>query len=203
MGHHGAKVCIADTDARAGHATIKEFAAQLKGKTENVMFLKCDVTKESELAAIFEQTKSRYGSIDIVCNNAGIVNENDWKTCIDVNLNSVISGSRLAVEHMSATSGGNGGTIINIASLAGLMMFPLCPVYCATKHAVLGYTRSIAMSLPPEQNQGKRSLPWIHNHGHIETIRKRGARCCKINQICRHARRTAGRYCGKSIHGID
>ncbi|CAL1574351.1 unnamed protein product [Knipowitschia caucasica] len=58
----------------------------------------------------------------------------------------VIRVAYVALEHMSKQSGGRGGVIINTSSLAGLGPLPSCPVYTATKHAVIGFTRAMAMA---------------------------------------------------------
>ncbi|XP_013409728.1 15-hydroxyprostaglandin dehydrogenase [NAD(+)]-like [Lingula anatina] len=91
---------------------------------------------------VFIQTKSHFGRVDIVVNNAGIFDENDVKKCTSVNLNSVICGTMLGVEHMRKNKeGGEGGVVVNMASTAGLQPYPLIPVYTATKHGIVGYTR--------------------------------------------------------------
>ncbi|KAG8453814.1 hypothetical protein GDO86_000443 [Hymenochirus boettgeri] len=77
-------------------------------------------------------------------NNAGVNNEKDWEKTINVNLTSVIRGTYIGLEHMSKKNGGQGGVIINISSLAGLTPAAYQPVYSASKHGVIGFTRSIA-----------------------------------------------------------
>jgi NAD(P)-dependent dehydrogenase (short-subunit alcohol dehydrogenase family) len=90
-----------------------------------------------------------FGSVDIVCNNAGIGGEGDlfgeegpWRAMLDINLRAVIEGTRLAVRAMRAAGGG--GVIVNTASMGGLLPMPGSPVYAATKAGVINFTRSLA-----------------------------------------------------------
>uniref|UniRef100_A0A8C3ACK1 Zgc:56585 n=1 Tax=Cyclopterus lumpus TaxID=8103 RepID=A0A8C3ACK1_CYCLU len=91
--------------------------------------------------AAFQKTVDTFGSIDILCNNAGILNEAEWEKCVDINLVAVIRLTYMALEHMNKLTGGRGGVIV---SSAGLGPLPSCPVYTATKHAVVGFTRAMA-----------------------------------------------------------
>ncbi|XP_025077457.1 15-hydroxyprostaglandin dehydrogenase [NAD(+)]-like [Pomacea canaliculata] len=77
------------------------------------------------------------------------MDERIWDKMLAVNTVSHIRGSLLALEHMRKDRGGRGGVIINIVSFAGLFPFFYCPAYCASKHAMIGFTRSWAIS--PEQ----------------------------------------------------
>ncbi|TNM85491.1 hypothetical protein fugu_007762 [Takifugu bimaculatus] len=75
----------------------------------------------------------------------GINNEKNWGKTIEVNLTSVISGTYLALEHMSREHGKGGGIIINVSSMAAFFHSPHQPVYTATKHGVIGFTRAMAV----------------------------------------------------------
>ncbi|XP_070556567.1 15-hydroxyprostaglandin dehydrogenase [NAD(+)]-like [Ptychodera flava] len=109
-----------------------------------IVFVKCDVTSDKELKSTFEDVKKKFGRLDIVCNNAGISNEYQPAKTIATNLTSVITGTYLAVELMGTQNGGNGGVVINTASAAGLITNPYGPVYTATKHGVVGFSRAAA-----------------------------------------------------------
>uniref|UniRef100_A0A8B8DW40 15-hydroxyprostaglandin dehydrogenase [NAD(+)] n=1 Tax=Crassostrea virginica TaxID=6565 RepID=A0A8B8DW40_CRAVI len=104
---------------------------------------------------VFRRTKETFGRIDLVVNNAGIVHEVQWEKCIDINLNGTIRGTQLGLEYLRKDNGGNGGVILNMASLAGIFPVNYTPVYCASKHAVIGYTRSWALH-PDAVNNGVR-----------------------------------------------
>ncbi|XP_029304310.1 15-hydroxyprostaglandin dehydrogenase [NAD(+)]-like [Cottoperca gobio] len=139
---NGAKVALLDVNKTAGDS-LKEALDKQYGQ-EKTMFLCCNVESEEQIKAAFQKTAETFGKIDILCNNAGMLNESTWEKTISINLVGVIRGTYLALEHMSKLSGGQGGVIINTASMAGLGPLPSCPVYTATKHGVVGFTRAMA-----------------------------------------------------------
>lgn len=81
-----------------------------------------------------------------MCNNAGVLDEADWEKTISINLVGVVKVAYLALDHMNKLTGGRGGVMVNTASMAGLGPFMSCPVYSATKHGVMGFTRSMALA---------------------------------------------------------
>uniref|UniRef100_A0A3Q0S1G8 Zgc:56585 n=1 Tax=Amphilophus citrinellus TaxID=61819 RepID=A0A3Q0S1G8_AMPCI len=113
----GAKVALLDINESAGK-TLKEALNKQYGQ-ERTLFFKCNVESEEQIIAAFQSTIETFGGIDIVCNNAGILDEVNWEKTVSINLTSVIRVSYLAMEHMNKLSGGNGGTIINMASIGG------------------------------------------------------------------------------------
>ncbi|KAM9728808.1 15-hydroxyprostaglandin dehydrogenase [NAD(+)]-like [Menidia menidia] len=138
---HGAKVALLDVNEIAGK-NLTETLNQQHG-TGKALFLKCDVQSEQEIKDTFQKTVETFGGIDIVCNNAGILNEETWEKAVSTNLMGVIRGTYVGMEHMNKLTGGRGGVIINMASMAGIGPFPSCPVYTATKHGVVGFTRAM------------------------------------------------------------
>ncbi|XP_077361083.1 15-hydroxyprostaglandin dehydrogenase [NAD(+)]-like isoform X1 [Festucalex cinctus] len=108
------------------------------------LFLSCDVQSEEQLKAAFKTAADIFGGIDILCNNAGILNEDDWELTVAINLVGVVKGTYAALEHMSKLNGGRGGVIVNTASMAGIKPLLSCPVYSATKSAVIGFSRAMA-----------------------------------------------------------
>ncbi|XP_029956916.1 15-hydroxyprostaglandin dehydrogenase [NAD(+)]-like [Salarias fasciatus] len=139
---NGAKVAILDINRTAGE-NLKEDLNKQYG-AEKTLFLQCDVESEEQFKAAFEEAAKTFGGVDILCNNAGIMNEAAWEKSVTINTMGVIRGSYLALEHMNKLKGGRGGVVVNMSSMAGLGPFLSCPVYTATKHAVLGFTRSMA-----------------------------------------------------------
>ncbi|XP_033995864.1 15-hydroxyprostaglandin dehydrogenase [NAD(+)]-like [Trematomus bernacchii] len=139
---NGAKVALLDVNETAGKSLIEVLKKQYG--LERTLFLNCNVESEEQIKAALQKTAEAFGGIDIVCNNAGLLNEEMWEKTVAVNLMGVIRMSYLALEHMSKLNGGRGGVIVNIASLAGLGPVPSCPVYTATKHGVVGFTRAMA-----------------------------------------------------------
>ncbi|XP_019638392.1 PREDICTED: 15-hydroxyprostaglandin dehydrogenase [NAD(+)]-like [Branchiostoma belcheri] len=138
----GAKVALLDTNESAGQETAADFA--LKYGADRCTFILCDVTAKDQLEGAFQKVVDHFGGLDLVVNNAGILNEVQWEKCIDVNLVSVVRGCHLGLRYMGKQNGGNGGLIINMSSVAGLYAFP-SPVYATTKAGVVGLTRSLGM----------------------------------------------------------
>ncbi|XP_042157285.1 15-hydroxyprostaglandin dehydrogenase [NAD(+)] isoform X2 [Oncorhynchus tshawytscha] len=68
----------------------------------------------------------------------------NWEKCVSINLNGVVRGTYLALQHMKKQNRGQGGVIINIASMAGLGPLLTAPIYTATKHGVVGFSRAMA-----------------------------------------------------------
>ncbi|XP_028322754.1 15-hydroxyprostaglandin dehydrogenase [NAD(+)]-like isoform X2 [Gouania willdenowi] len=135
-------VAMLDINKAAGENLKEEMDKQYDW--DKTVFLVCDVESDEQFKAAFQKATDTFGGIDILCNNAGILNEAEWEKTISVNLMGVIRGTYLAMEQMNKQSGGQGGVIINTSSLAGLQTFPSFPVYTATKHAVVGFTRAMA-----------------------------------------------------------
>lgn len=141
----GAKVVVADIAEDAGRQTV-DLAAEQGGVA---VFIRCDVTKTEDLAGAFSGAEECFGQLDIAFNNAGISGEDlfadapsDWARIIDIDLTAVIEATRLAVREMKRT--GQGGVIINTASLIGLWPMPSAPVYAAAKAGVVNFSRSLA-----------------------------------------------------------
>ncbi|KAE8287634.1 15-hydroxyprostaglandin dehydrogenase [NAD(+)] [Larimichthys crocea] len=138
---NGAKVTLIDVNETAGKNLMETLQKEYgQGKT---LFMKCDVESEEQIKDAFHKTTETFGGIDILCNNAGILDETQWEKTVSINLVGVIRVAYLALEQMSKLSGGRGGVIINTASIAGLGPLPSCPVYTATKHGVIGFTRAM------------------------------------------------------------
>lgn len=140
----GAKVVVADIAQDAGQQTVDSAAE--KGAA---IFVRCDVTKREDLDGAFAKAVAHFGQLDIAFNNAGISGEDlfaddpgDWTRIIDIDLTAVIDATRLAVRAMKRI--GQGGVIINTASLIGLWPMPSAPVYAAAKAGVVNFSRSLA-----------------------------------------------------------
>ncbi|KAF9164412.1 hypothetical protein DFQ26_001458 [Actinomortierella ambigua] len=143
----GAKVILADIDIKDGERLATELNYNKDVKV--AYFLKCDVTNYAEQKALFEAAEKHFGRVDIVINNAGIAERQPlwedqagfWKKIIDIDLSAVVEGTRLGLQY--AQKHGQGGVIINTASLAGLYPQALTPAYSAAKFGVVGLTRSL------------------------------------------------------------
>src|SRR5688572_15491910 len=141
----GASVAILDRDFERGQGV----AASLPETT--VTCLRGDVSVESEVAAAMNAVVDRYGKIDILINNAGIppliaaldeLTEADWNVMMDVHG----KGCFLCCKHaMPVMKAQRRGAIVNIASLGGVRGRPFRHTYIASKHAIVGLTKSIAL----------------------------------------------------------
>ncbi|XP_039308739.1 peroxisomal hydratase-dehydrogenase-epimerase [Solenopsis invicta] len=111
---------------------------------KRAVFLHCDVTNNSEYDATFKEAINILGGLDILINNASVINETDFAKAIDVNVTAVVRGTLMGIQQMQKDSGGKGGVIVNVSSIAGLQAVPQLPVYSAAKHAVVSFSRSFA-----------------------------------------------------------
>ena len=136
----GAKVAFVDINEKEGMKTLSELQAEYG--EDKVRYYQCDIANGERFAEVYKQAIVDFGSIDIMVNNAGIVCEHKWEECIRVNFIGMAKGTVLAMEHMRTDNGGRGGLIINISSTVAFGPFKFYPTYCATKHAILAYTRS-------------------------------------------------------------
>ncbi|KAL6444258.1 hypothetical protein ACFW04_001872 [Cataglyphis niger] len=96
------------------------------------------------IAATFKEAINILGGLDILINNVDVINEINFSKAIDINVTTVIRGTLLGIQQMRKDSGGKGGVIVNISSIAGLRAASHLPVYSATKHAVVSFSRSFA-----------------------------------------------------------
>ncbi|CAH2086743.1 unnamed protein product [Euphydryas editha] len=137
-------VAILDVDEESGRKLEKDLAT--KYNAEKVKFYKCDVINDNELFGIFHEVKEKFGAIDVVVNNAGIAHEtmDTYKKEIAINYTAVVTSTLKALQLMRVDQGGNGGTIINISSLAALLQpSPFLFVYASTKSAILHFSNCI------------------------------------------------------------
>ena len=140
----GAKVCISDIKVETGQRVVEEFGA--KFGEENVLFLPCDVTKVEELVSLYEGCENHFNQrVNIFCNNAGINHAPGWRRCIEIDSMAVVAGTEVVLDRMGVQAGGQGGLIVNTASLAGILKgFNRESVsYYVAKHGVVSLTRSL------------------------------------------------------------
>jgi NAD(P)-dependent dehydrogenase (short-subunit alcohol dehydrogenase family) len=134
----GAKLLVADVDEAAGQAVVDAIAA---GSGE-ARFRRCDVANEQDVRAAVQAAVEAFGRLDIMVNNAGVA-QRDWPTTLAINLSGVYYGCKHAAEAMAAQGG---GSIVNLSSMLGLIAVPGEHPYVATKHGVVGLTRSFALT---------------------------------------------------------
>ncbi len=142
----GAAIVIADIDDAGAQETVR-LIEEAGGRAESVH---TDVTQWQDLERMVAFTQETFGRLDIFHNNAGIntgwprfpeVAREKWLKTVAINLTAVIGAIQAVVPAMSRSGG---GAIVNSASLAGLVAYDMEPIYAATKHGVVGLTRSLA-----------------------------------------------------------
>lgn len=136
----GAKVAvILDINETQGTEAVKILT--IKHGTGKAFFIKCNVTTDLEevSAKVFDTFKY----VDVLVNNAGILNDTAARKTIEINVTAVIEWSLKFWEHMRKDRGGKGGTIINLASIYGYRIDQFLPIYQASKYAIMGFTRSL------------------------------------------------------------
>jgi short-subunit dehydrogenase len=156
----GAKVAIGDIDRSA----VREAGGQLALQVGR----RLDVTDRRSFTDFLDTVEDRLGPVDVLVNNAGViavgsaVDEADTTTqrLLDVNIYGVILGTRLAAKRMLPRGHGH---IINIASVGSVQPVEGIATYCATKHAVLGYTDTVRMENRGSGVQFSAILPTLTN----------------------------------------
>ena len=116
-----------------------------------VLAVNCDVTDPAHVEAMVEATIERFGRLDVLVNNAGTLTvsrveempETEWDRVMDVNCKGVFLCSRAAIPHLRASA----GTIVNNASIASFGGAGGMAHYCASKHAIIGFTKTLALEL--------------------------------------------------------
>jgi NAD(P)-dependent dehydrogenase (short-subunit alcohol dehydrogenase family) len=147
----GMKVMLADieTDALAAAvSSLHNFGPDVRGVT-------CDVADPVSVERAAQTAYEAFGSVHVVCNNAGVfagggidnISSDDWRWILDVNLMGVLHGIRTFLPHIRAH--GEGGHIVNTASMAGLLSVLGLSPYAASKFAVVTMSEGLAMELEP------------------------------------------------------
>ena len=135
---------------------LNETAESLRKLGVRSIAIRCDVTKTDEVEAMVEQVVARLGRIDILANNAGgnpgsapilMMEEAAWRRTLDINATGAFLCSKAAAQRMIAQ--GNGGKIVNLSSRTAKTPAPYLAAYIASKQAVIGLTRAMALELGP------------------------------------------------------
>lgn len=143
----GARVAIVDIVEEAG----REVVSAITAAGGEAMFIRADVVNAAEVEAMVARTVEAYGKIDCAFNNAGIEEEHmRLADCSEATFDRImainVKGVWLALKYeLAAMLRSGGGAIVNTASVAGLVAAPKMAAYCASKHAVLGLTKSAAI----------------------------------------------------------
>ncbi|MFT6098907.1 MAG: NAD(P)-dependent dehydrogenase (short-subunit alcohol dehydrogenase family) [Arenicella sp.] len=145
MGQQGMNLVLGDID----EVQLVEAQAKLEAQGIEVLTVKMDVTDPAQWRLLGEQALQRFGKVHMLVNNAGVAsapgpiektNHKDWNWVIDVNLKGVIYGAEAIVPLIKEH--GEGGWVINVASMAGMIGVPYAGAYTATKVAVVGMSEA-------------------------------------------------------------
>jgi NAD(P)-dependent dehydrogenase (short-subunit alcohol dehydrogenase family) len=143
----GGRLVLSDVHANAG----VEAAAMIRSQGGEAIFVAADVANAQDVEALVAQTVERYGRLDVACNNAGVGGAaalvadyplDAWAHVIHTNLDGVFHGMKYQIAAMLKTGG---GSIVNVASILGMVGFDSASAYTAAKHGVIGLTQTAAL----------------------------------------------------------
>ena len=143
----GANVAVCDIDETGGMETIN----LIENEGSNALFVKVNVKESDSVQAMVAAAVTEFGSVDFAVNSAGVLSaeartgdypEDDWQRLIDINLTGVFLSMKYEIRQMLHQGS---GIIVNLASIAGIAGFPKNPAYVASKHGVVGLTKTAAI----------------------------------------------------------
>ena len=148
----GMRVMLADIEAKP----LEQAVAAFKGNLPEVRGLVCDVRDYAAVERAAQMTLEAFGKVHVVCNNAGVsgasgaenISLQDWRWVIDINLMGVVHGVKAFLPLLKMH--GEGGHIVNTASMAGFLPGTGFGAYTATKFAVVGISEALATELEPQ-----------------------------------------------------
>ncbi len=141
-----AKVVVADLSVEEGEKVV----AEIREKGGTALFIKTNVAEDAAIRSVIDHCIAEYGRLDMMVNNAGIggpfatfedITDADWDAVMAVNAKGVFFCLRAALKIMKEMGG---GSIVNVASVAGISSAPGMGAYAASKHAVVGMTKAAA-----------------------------------------------------------
>jgi NAD(P)-dependent dehydrogenase (short-subunit alcohol dehydrogenase family) len=145
LGQEGARVLVADLDADKAEAAVQQLR---NDGVPDALAQACDVGKQAQVAAAVQLVRQRWGRLDVVVNNAGLMvfkplqehTVEDWMRVLRVDLMGAVLFTQQAFAHMRP-----GGAIVNVSSIHAVETTPLVASYAAAKAALLSLTRSTAI----------------------------------------------------------
>jgi NAD(P)-dependent dehydrogenase (short-subunit alcohol dehydrogenase family) len=152
LAREGASVMVSDIDTRGGQETV-ELIHESNGEAH---FFPCDVSRSEQVAKLIRATVETCGRLDYAINNAGVsmrpastveLDEAEWDRVIGINLKSVYLCMKYEIPHMQEVGG---GAIVNVSSLAGFRGKAGTLAYTASKHGVIGMTKTAALEYAHE-----------------------------------------------------
>ena len=143
LAREGGRVVVTDVDVELGEAAVRQIGGE-------AIFVSQDVRDEQRWREVVAMVLDRFGRLDVLVNNAGVIrlddietaSLDDWRFVTAVN----VEGTFLGCKHgIPAMRSGGGGSIVNVSSTAAILGFPVAPAYTASKGAVQALTRAIAV----------------------------------------------------------
>ncbi len=184
LAREGAKVVV--TGRRKG--PLEETVSAVESAGGKAIMVEGDVSKAGDATGTVKKTLNTFGRLDVLVNNAGVnyrpggtveTDEDGWDVVMDINVKGIYLASRAAAPEMRS---GVGGSIINIASIFGLVGSAEAVAYCASKGAVVNMTRSMALDLAGRKIRVNCICPgvvdtpmareWIEKQGDTEAVVK-------------------------------
>ncbi len=162
----GGLVAILARGAEAGESLAKKLTSKGPGRC---MYIQCDVSRHEQIQQAVEQTVAEFGRLDCIINNAGWhpaatsladTSIDDVESLLRLNYISTVAGAKYALPHLIKSK----GTIINIASMVGILGQDNATSYCGSKAAQIGFTKALAVELGPQGIRVNAILP-----GNIDT----------------------------------
>jgi NAD(P)-dependent dehydrogenase (short-subunit alcohol dehydrogenase family) len=164
----GAKVHVCDVDPQA--------IASLKESDPAITASLCDVSDRQQVATLFDDALKALGGLDCLVNNAGIAGPTgrveeilpeDWDRCLAIDITGQFNCTRLAVPHLRKSAN---PSIVNLASAAGKLGFAMRSPYAAAKWGVVGFTKSLAIELGPDNIRCNAILPGLVDGQRIRNV---------------------------------
>ncbi len=148
----GAKVVLSSRNGES----LKEIEKKIRASGGEAICVPADVSKREEVEALAAAAIDAYGGFDTWVNNAGLgifgrldqVSDEDHRKLFDINFWGIVNGTLVAAKHLKTS----GGAIINLGSVVSDVAFPIQGMYCASKHAVKGFTDAFRMELQAENS---------------------------------------------------